>query len=88
MDHIDRHLATATINDKYSPAIQAAVTLEKRTLNWCYDIMDHLELYHIAMHMYYVSFISSEFKLIFLSVLHASGCHKLQYFQKAYWDLE
>ena len=86
MDHIDEHLATAATNNKYSPAIQAALALRKRTLNQYYDMTDHSELYHIAMRMYYVSSISSEFKLIFLSVLHPR--HKLQYFQRAHWDLE
>ncbi len=49
MDHIDEHLASACIDDKYDPAIRAAVAIGKKTLNRYYDRTDHLELYRIVM---------------------------------------
>jgi len=49
MDHLDEHLATATVGQKYDPAIRAAVTIGKRTLNRYYDRSDHSEVYRIAM---------------------------------------
>ena len=49
LDHLDEHLATAALIDKYSPAIQAALAIGKKTLNRYYDRTDQSELYHIAM---------------------------------------
>ena len=49
MDHIDKYLATACQNIKYSKAIRAALTLGKQTLNRYYDKMDHSDVYRIAM---------------------------------------
>ena len=49
MDHIDKHLATAALNKKYEPPIQAAVAIGKKLLNKYYDMTDHSELYRIAM---------------------------------------
>jgi hypothetical protein len=52
MDHIDEHLASASISQKYDPAIRAAVAIGKKTLNRYYDWTDHSELYRIAMSKY------------------------------------
>ena len=49
MDHLNEHLALASVNQKYDPAIRAAVAIGKKTLNCYYDQMDHSELYWIAM---------------------------------------
>jgi hypothetical protein len=49
MDHLDEHLASASVNQKYDPAIRAAVAIGKKTLNRYYDRTDHSELYRIAM---------------------------------------
>lgn len=49
MDHINKYLATASQNVKYSEAIRAALTLRKKTLNCYYDKTDHFEVYQIAM---------------------------------------
>jgi len=49
MDHIDTHLATASHNLKYSPAIRASLALGKAHLNKYYDMTDHSEVYRIAM---------------------------------------
>jgi hypothetical protein len=54
MDHIDEHLASAAINQKYDPAIRAAVAIGKKTLNRYYDRTDHSELYRIAMGTYHL----------------------------------
>jgi hypothetical protein len=59
MDHLDEHLASAALNNKYDPAIRAAVAIGKRTLNRYYDQTDHSELYRIAMGMCLVSSASS-----------------------------
>ena len=49
MDHIDAHLANASQNLKYSPAIRASLALGKAHLNKYYDMTDHSEVYRIAM---------------------------------------
>ena len=49
MDHIDAHLATASQDLKYSPAIRASVALGKAHLNKYYDMTDSSEVYRIAM---------------------------------------
>jgi hypothetical protein len=49
MDHIDEHLASASVNLKYDPAIRAALGIGKRTLNRYYSRTDQSELYRIAM---------------------------------------
>ena len=49
MDHIDTHLATASQNLKYSPAIRASLALRKAHLNKYYDMTDYSEVYRIAM---------------------------------------
>lgn len=49
MDHIDAHLATASKNLDYSPAIRASVALGKAHLNKYYDMTDTSEVYRIAM---------------------------------------
>lgn len=49
MDHIDQHLATAALNRKYLPSVQAAVTLGKNLLNKYYTLTDSSDLYRIAM---------------------------------------
>lgn len=55
MDHIDRVLATASINKKYPWSIQAAVAIGKSVLNKYYDRTDHSEVYRIAMSEYFVA---------------------------------
>jgi hypothetical protein len=49
MDHLDEHLASATLSHKYNPAIRVAIGMGKKTLNRYYDRTDHSELYRIAM---------------------------------------
>jgi hypothetical protein len=52
MDHIDEHLATATLSADYSKAIKAALAIGKATLNWYYNKKDHSEIYRITMGMF------------------------------------
>jgi hypothetical protein len=52
MDHIDAHLASASQNRKYSPAIRASLALGKAHLNKYYDMTDQSEVYRIAMSEY------------------------------------
>lgn len=49
MDIIDSHLATAALDDRYSPSIQAALVVGKNLLNKYYNMTDHSELFRIAM---------------------------------------
>ena len=56
MDHIDKHLTTATLNANYPLSIKAALAIGKKTLNRYYDKMDHSEVFQIAMGMIYETF--------------------------------
>ncbi|KAF5377290.1 hypothetical protein D9615_006461 [Tricholomella constricta] len=50
MDHIDKVLTTASINNvMFSPAIRAALSLAKKTLNKYYTLSDSSEVYRITM---------------------------------------
>ena len=64
MDHIDAHLATASHNSKYSPAICASLALGKAHLYKYYTMTDHSEVYRIAMSEY--SFLWSPFSITYL----------------------
>ena len=55
MDHIDEHLATAAIDNKYLLAIKAALAIGKKTLNHYYNKTDHSEVFRIAMGMYFLT---------------------------------
>lgn len=56
MDHIDAHLATASQNLKFSPAIRASLALGKGHLNKYYNMTDHSEVYRIAMSEFFIMF--------------------------------
>jgi len=49
MDHIDETLTNNSLDLKFEPSIHAALGIAKKTLNHYYDVMDQLEVYHIAM---------------------------------------
>ncbi|KAG2090998.1 uncharacterized protein F5147DRAFT_527212, partial [Suillus discolor] len=49
MDLMDEKLTTYSLDDKYLPAIRAAVGLAKKTLNRYYQLTDHSDVYRIAM---------------------------------------
>ena len=49
MDHIDSVLATSAIDDRYCLAVQAALTIGKKTLNHYYSKTDLSKMYRIAM---------------------------------------
>ena len=50
MDHIDKEFTTYALDaSSYSPPIQAALEMAKKTLNHYYAWMDKSHLYHIAM---------------------------------------
>ena len=85
MDHIDRHLATATTNDSYKSSIKAALIIGKKLLNKYYSYTDHSEMYRIAMGAWAVLWASDSLLTVAL-VLHPS--HKLEYFKQADWDDE
>ena len=53
MDHIDKHLATAAIDNEYPLVIKVALAIGKKTLNRYYDKTDHSEVFRIAMGMYF-----------------------------------
>jgi hypothetical protein len=81
MDHIDEHLATAAINNKYPLAIKAALAIGKKTLNRYYDKTDHSEVFRIAMGMTFLCFYVISHLLL---VLHPR--HKLRYFKNVGWQ--
>ena len=83
MDHINKHLATAAINNTYPLAIKAALAIGKKTLNCYYDKTDHSEVYRIAMG---TCFNTAFFFSHILLVLHPR--HKLLYFANAGWENE
>jgi hypothetical protein len=82
MDHIDKHLTTAAIYNKYPLAIKVALVIGKKTLNCYYDKTNHSEVFKIAMGTYFLAL------LLFFSylrlVLHPH--HKLQYFKNVGWQ--
>ena len=85
MDVIDKHLATAALDDKYEASIQAALVVGKRHLNKYYNMTDHSELYRIAMGTWFywkIRYINGLDRTI--QVLHPS--HKLDYFRSAGWE--
>jgi hypothetical protein len=84
MDHIDEHLATAAIDNKFPLAIKAALAIGKKTLNRYYDKTDHSEVFRIAMGMDFLTLL--HFFSNLLLVLHPR--HKLQYFKNAGWQDE
>ena len=57
MDHIDSVLATNAIDSRYCLAIQAALTIGKKTLNHYYSKTDQSKMYRIAMGMSYYLFL-------------------------------
>jgi hypothetical protein len=86
MDHLDEHMVSATVSEKYDPAIRAAVAIRKKTLNRYYDQTDHSELYRIAMGMCPPFVYLWESANSVYSVLHPR--HKLTYFQRAGWTAD
>jgi hypothetical protein len=52
MDTIDEVLATNALSSKYSVAIQAALSVGKKTLNRYYEKTDLSDTYRIAMGVY------------------------------------
>ncbi|TFY82867.1 hypothetical protein EWM64_g1152 [Hericium alpestre] len=49
MNYIDERFATDTIDEKYSVAIRASLSVAKRTLNRYYNLTDDSHVYQIAM---------------------------------------
>jgi hypothetical protein len=83
MDHIDRVLATNAIENRSGLAVQAALSIGKKTLNHYYSKTDLSKIYRIAMGKYYHLF-TYLFAKLSLPVLHPR--HKLDYFKKANWQ--
>ena len=86
MDHIDSVLATNAINKHYCLAVQAVLTIGKKTLNHYYFKTDLSNIYRIAMGNSYCSFLPPIANLKFITVLHPR--HKLDYFKRAAWPEE
>ncbi len=70
MDHIDQHLATAVIGNKYNPAIRAALAIGKKTLNQYHNWTDHSEVYRIAMSTFDLQPFEFLFNTKLYTVLH------------------
>jgi hypothetical protein len=96
MDAIDETLATSALSSKHSPALQAALSMGKKTLNRYYEKTDLSNTYRIAMgtsfsftffsFIAYRSGVPSSFftDCSIFSVLHPR--HKLSYFKIAKWE--
>jgi hypothetical protein len=52
MDHLDQHLATASLNRNYVPAVRVALAIGKAKLNRYYNLTDSSEVYRITMGKY------------------------------------
>jgi hypothetical protein len=70
MDHIDKILATDTLNTQYSLSIQAVLMMGKKTLNCSYSKTDLSEVYKIAMGACACTYITLHIYLTILLVLH------------------
>lgn len=84
MDHIDQHLATAAIGNRYPLSIKAALAIGKKTLNRYYDKTDHSEVFRIAMGMVFLCC----FIILTVPPLVLHPRHKLMYFRDAGWEEE
>jgi hypothetical protein len=85
MDHIDDVLTNQSLdNATFSPAIRAACTLSKKTLNRYYNKTDHSENYRIAMGMSFTHSVAVFPPLRCFSVLHPA--YKLEYFRARDWE--
>ena len=73
IDHLDEHLASAAVSQKYDHMIRAAVLIGKRTLNQYYDRTDQSELYQIAIGMLYVLSIHAYYALGPILLAHVSN---------------
>lgn len=73
MDHIDTHLATAAIENKYPLAIKAALAIGKKTLNRYYDKTDHSEVFRIAMSKIFQLSKNSSKSFLFISSTASSS---------------
>ena len=73
MDIINSHLATAALDNHYSPSIQAALAVGKNLLNKYYNMTDHSELFRIAMGM----LLHTDLLIKFVNI-HFSSPPKLQ----------
>ena len=49
MDRLDKELATFCVDESLEPAIRAAASLAKATLNRYYSLTDQSDTYRIAM---------------------------------------
>jgi hypothetical protein len=56
MDKMHNELTAVSENVKYSPAVQATLTIGKNLLNKYYSLTDDSEVYRIAMGMFLASF--------------------------------
>lgn len=83
MYYLDQQLTTSALDTWYSKLIKASITLGKKTLNWYYDMTDHLEIYHIAMGQWIYFVLIPSYVLNPFTVLHPH--HKLKYFRRAGW---
>jgi hypothetical protein len=84
MDHIDSVLTTNAIDNCYCLAVQAALTIGKKTLNHYYSKSDLSHNYQIAMGKV-TSFYSYTVPFAKLNLLTVHPRHKLEYFRKAFW---
>src|SRR5271155_45145 len=54
MDYINKHLASGSVMESYSPSIWASMLIGKKLLNKYYNMTDHSEVYRITMGMLFL----------------------------------
>jgi len=88
IDYIDETFTNSMLSKgRLDPAIQAAIELAKKTLNWYYSLTDCSGLYCIAMGNYFSLYLMDfDDSLTISIVLHPH--HKLEYFKLAGWEVE
>lgn len=86
MDHIDEVLTTGATTQKFSPAVKAALSMGKLTLNRYYSKTDDSDIYRVAMGMCFsTGYLTSTETCIDL-VLHPGN--KTHYFNVLGWEQE
>lgn len=55
MDRIDKHLASAAIDEQFPVALRGSLALGKNLLNKYYSLSDCSDVYRIAVGVYFLS---------------------------------
>ena len=86
MDYIDKHLASGSVNERYSPSIRAAMAIGKTILNKYYTLTDNSEVYRIAMGMLFLLYDRHGTLVQIYTCVVLDPKRKLEYFRSAGWE--